>query len=252
MSVINYRHHAILESDASRQLTEVRRTFLIPQDVRNPEPVQGCLLECDNSKSTDDNGALNQTNAALAQFAEQACHDRRLAGSLVVGASKFGTFKPFEMFSPFAPASEFAPQQLVAQGLTPHCQHVISGIEVAIQFQAYVQKILQRDVRWFVIINTTDGNPTDLEYQPLAVEASTVIAMEHRIQCFYIGAGEPNMHYLKTLAQPGRPPIYLPDVRDFRVFFEWLWKSLRRSSVSQSGDILELDGPFGEKMRWDV
>lgn len=210
-----------------------------------PEAKSPCLLVEDISWSGKFNGAMKQINAANDQFGRDINRDKMLAGELLCGLMAFGGTPDVELIQPFVPPAQFRPPKLHPQGLTPLYRAVITGVQVTAAASERIETELSLDCRsaWMWVF--TDGLPTDDENAPQAIYFSRSVAHTAGINIFYVGAGEDaDMQVLQRLAQPGRPPIRMPDIHDFAEFFAWLVHSLRQKSVSQPGLELRLDHPF--------
>lgn len=210
---------------------------------RSPEPAIPVVLGADDSGSMTDGGALAEEQAGFELFAETVRKDRLLAGSLLVSVTGFR-----EVLVPLTPARDFYAPKLTAHTDSPLCARLVTEIASLSRAGDAIAQHCDRDLRPAMAIYFSDGHAGDLNRLNEAIHATQVTAVEARIELYFIGVGTAcDMPTLERLAQPGRAAIHMKDVRDFKRFFAWLYRSVRQKSQSMMGEDVEMPHPFDER-----
>ncbi len=218
------------------------------QAYRSPEAALGVLLGIDNSGSMDMGGALAEQQAAIEQFAETVRKDALLAGTLLVGVTGFALLAPSAILVPMTPAAKFYAPKLSAHTGSPLCARLVSELTALSRAGDAIARHCDRDLRPAMALYLSDGQPDDMQRVNEAIHATQVTAREARIEVYLIGVGTAcHMPTLERLAQPGRPAMHMRDVKDFRRFFAWLYRSVRQKSQSVMGEEVEMPHPFDER-----
>ena len=92
---------------------------------------------------------------------------------------------------------------------------------------------------WLVLM--TDGEPNGSAAElERAISRTNDLANNRKLTIFPIGIGEEaDMNCLAKFS-PKRPPLHLKNM-NFKGFFEWLSKSVEKTSQSMPGDVVKLD-----------
>ena len=92
---------------------------------------------------------------------------------------------------------------------------------------------------WLILMS--DGVPERNNELTRAKEATKKLIIEKKLSVFSIGIGEDaDMKELSAFSQPKRPALKLSGLK-FREFFEWISKSVSKTSQSSPGDNIKLD-----------
>ncbi|MDR0525692.1 MAG: VWA domain-containing protein [Spirochaetaceae bacterium] len=132
------------------------------------------------------------------------------------------------------------PPELYADGLTPMGEAVNLALDILEERKRmYKDAGIDYFQPWLVLI--TDGqpeghNPEELER---AIKRTCSLITEKKLTLFPIGVEGANLDVLSRFS-PNRPPLKLQGLK-FDEFFEWLGKSIERTSVSIPGEKVPLD-----------
>ena len=203
--------------------------FEIPRG--EPGPFAACVLLVDCSSSMQMNGAIDEVNRAMKQFAVEVNEDelaRNRADIAVVALQEPG----LRVEVPPTLARDFRPPTFTAQGATPMGGAIQLGLDT---IEARRAEYRSRGAKAYasMMFLITDGEPTDNFAQP-AQEAQ---AMEARgkLNFFCIGTEEANFETLARISPDGREPARLVAGR-FRELFKWISDSLTVTANSIPGE----------------
>jgi uncharacterized protein YegL len=218
------------------------RMFSKPDFANNPSPrLPVCLcLDTSGSMRKDHlSDPIGELNAGLKVFYETINRNIKTKLSAEICVVTFGGSA--QKIEDFATADEQpdAPE-LEADGLTPMGE----GINLALDLleerkSAYKDAGIDYFQPWLILITDgapEGGSPVELER---AVERTTQMVNGKKLTVFPIGVSGADMDVLKRFS-PSRTPLRLQGLK-FEEFFEWLGKSVERTSVSIPGEKVDLD-----------
>jgi uncharacterized protein YegL len=203
--------------------------FEIPRG--EPGPFAPCMLLVDCSASMQADGAIDEVNRAMKQFAVEVNDDelaRNRADIAVVALQEPG----LRVESPPALARDFRPPSFNADGATPMGGAIRLGLEtIELRREEYRSRGAKAFAAMMFLI--TDGEPTDDFIGP----AQEAHAMEARgkLNFFCIGTGSANFSTLSRISPPGRDPARLA-AGSFRELFRWISDSLTITANSIPGE----------------
>lgn len=132
------------------------------------------------------------------------------------------------------------PPHLTASGMTPMGEAVNMALDLLEQRkEEYKDKGVDYYQPWLVLM--TDGEPNgDSRKLQMAIERTCNMVNSKKLTVFPIGIG--SSADMRTLAKfsPSRSPLKLQGLK-FKEFFEWLSKSVSRTSQSTPGEHVTLD-----------
>lgn len=100
---------------------------------------------------------------------------------------------------------------------------------------------------WLVLMTDGEPNGSQAEFER-ATRRTSELANARKLSIFPIGIGmEANLNSLAKFS-PKRTPLRMKHM-NFKGFFEWLSKSVAKTSQSMPGDLIPLDPPLGG---WDI
>ena len=214
------------------------------------EVQQLAVVGCDNSGSTHSSGAMEVLRKATPKFIEDLCRDPATRSSLLATFSVFNDSDSWNITAPFCPVLELVPPQFSPTGSTPWCKRVIESIKLLSARRQLVRSLFKVDQRHAWLVEATDGYFSDCERLDEARHAIQVAAVEAGIEVYLFGMGEgANMSLLQSLAQPERPAELLRSDRDFAALFKWVSTSLKITSQSIAGQIIEIPSITGQLIR---
>jgi uncharacterized protein YegL len=193
---------------------------------------------------------IDNLNQGLQEFACQVRADPVLQTSLIIGLYGFGENGPIEEIAHFTPGKDFSPPKIQVKTGTPHCERLIHAVGLLAGFRTALIDGLDVDARHGWIVEFTDGGAQDLWLLPKATHASKVVAAELGVEMWFFGVPpQADLKYLKQLEQPGRPAQLLRTNTDFRVLFNWLFKSIRIVSQTRVGEEIEIPRLYDDSSR---
>ena len=209
--------------------------------IEDPEKARcPCLLLLDVSFSME-GAPINQLNQGIKQFAVELSNDQLASKRVKVGIVTFGSH--VRVHTDFVVARDFRPEQLDANGLTPLCQAVQTGIGLLDQRKAAYNKSGAAYYRpWIFLI--TDGAPTDADPQRWRKTVKMLKEGEQnkKFSFFALGVEGADQELLQQLSE--RQVLRLKGLK-FAQFFQWLSSSLADVSRSSPGDEVPLRNPWG-------
>ena len=210
-----------------------RGRFAAVEFAMNPEPRCPCILLLDTSGSMGGD-PIESLNAGLAAFKSELQSDPLASKRVEVAVFTFG---PVKKVVDFVSAGSFDPPKLMADGLTPMAEAIVTALDALEQRKAAYKANGVAYYRPWVFL-MTDGEPTD---EPALVEAAATRIKEAEKQkavaFFAVGVDEADMSALSRLTT--RTPLKLKGLA-FRELFSWLSTSLQRVSQSQVGEAVAL------------
>lgn len=210
-----------------------RSRFAAVEFAMNPEPRCPCVLLLDTSGSMGGD-PIESLNAGLAAFKAELQGDPLASKRVEVAVFTFG---PVKKVVDFVSAASFDPPKLMADGLTPMAEAIVTALDALEQRKAaYKQNGIAYYRPWVFLM--TDGEPTD---EPALVEAAATrikdAEKKKSVAFFAVGVDEADMAALSRLTT--RTPLKLKGLA-FRELFSWLSTSLQRVSQSQVGEAVAL------------
>jgi uncharacterized protein YegL len=204
----------------------------MPEFVENPENRCPVILLLDTSGSMSGQ-PIQELNRGLAAFKEDVIKDAQASLSVEVAIV---TFEPVRLTQDFVTIDHFTPPKLEADGVTP----MGAAIEYALDLlekrkQSYKDNGVHYYRPWVFLI--TDGAPTD-DWGGAAQRVRQEDA-QRRMLFFTVGVQGADMHKLRQIAPPERPPVTLNGL-DFRSLFVWLSTSMKRVSSGKVGEAVAL------------
>ncbi|MGN1119516.1 MAG: VWA domain-containing protein [Oscillospiraceae bacterium] len=136
------------------------------------------------------------------------------------------------------------PPVLMASGLTPMGEAVNMALDLLdARKQEYKEVGVDYFQPWLVLM--TDGEPNgSSEELSRAIGRTSELANQKKLTIFPIGIGvDANMETLARFS-PRRPPLKLRELR-FQEFFQWLSRSVSKTSQSMPGEKVYLDADVG-------
>jgi uncharacterized protein YegL len=176
---------------------------------------------------------IQELNRGLAAFKEDVMKDAQASLSVEVAIV---TFRPVRLTQDFVTIDHFTPPKLEADGVTP----MGAAIEYALDLlekrkQSYKDNGVHYYRPWVFLI--TDGAPTD-DWGGAAQRVREEEA-QRRMLFFTVAVQGADMHKLRQIAPPERPPVTLNGL-DFRALFVWLSTSMKRVSSGKVGEAVAL------------
>lgn len=209
------------------------QVWIEPEFVDNPENRCPVVLLLDTSASMRGD-RITALNGALQHFKSSIIQDECASLRVEIAIVTFG--KSVSVVQHFVGIDEFNPPQLAASGLTPMGSAMALGIDLIAERKAiYKRNGVQYYRPWLLLI--TDGGPNDdwVESAHRMQQADT----DKKLISFVIGVQEADMHTLKRIAPPQRPPVHLRGL-EFAELFSWLSTSLQRVSSGKVGEMRAL------------
>ena len=184
--------------------------------------------------------AITELNEGVQQFFEAIRASEEAMYSAEICVITFGGKKP-ELISPFATVVEKDTSfSLVAEGDTYMGEAVNMALNcLEERKQAYKNKGIDYFQPWLVII--TDGTPNGSKIElDTAISRVQKMVNERKLTVFPLGVGpEADMSTLAKFS-PKRTPLKINEAK-YKEFFEWLSKSVVRTSQLIPGEDATLD-----------
>ncbi len=204
----------------------------MPEFVENPENRCPVILLLDTSGSMSGQ-PIQELNRGLAAFKEDVMKDAQASLSVEVAIVTFG---PVRLTQDFVTIDHFTPPKLEADGVTPMGEAIEYALDLLEKRkQSYKDNGVHYYRPWVFLI--TDGAPTD-DWQGAAQRVREE-EEQRRMLFFTVGVQGADMHKLRQIAPPERPPVTLNGL-DFRSLFVWLSTSMKRVSSGKVGEAVAL------------
>lgn len=206
--------------------------------VNNPTArVPICL--CLDTSGSMDGSPIKELNKGVQLFYDSIKDDETALYAAEISIVTFGGVA--ECIADFASlqVQPHAPK-LYAGGKTPMGEAVNMSLDLLERRKnEYKDKGVDYYQPWLVIM--TDGEPNGDSWElSRAIERTVDLVEKHKLTVFPIGIGkDADMNVLSKFS-PKRPPLKLQGVK-FSEFFEWLSKSVSRTSQSTPGESIKLD-----------
>ncbi len=206
--------------------------------VNNPTArVPICL--CLDTSGSMSGRTINELNKGVRLFYDAIREDETALYSAEICIVTFGDAA--ECISDFA-SLEVRPDApiLTADGLTPMGEAVNIGLDLLEKRKnEYKARGVDYYQPWLVLM--TDGGPNGRPSElSRAIKRTVDLVNQKKLTVFPIGIGsEADMNVLASFS-PKKPPLKLKGL-NFREFFEWLSKSVSKTSQSTPGEKVELD-----------
>lgn len=207
--------------------------------VNNPTArVPVCL--CLDISGSMDGDPIDELNKGVRLFYDAINEDEVAAYSAEISIVTFGGTKA-ECLADFA-SLQLQPQPpvLSAYGMTPMGEAVNLGLDLLEKRKdEYKDAGVDYFQPWLVLM--TDGQPNgDNREFSRAVNRTAELVNAKKLTVFPIGIGrEADMNALAKFS-PKRPPLRLQGLK-FKEFFQWLSKSVSKTSQSIPGESIKLD-----------
>jgi uncharacterized protein YegL len=207
--------------------------------VNNPTArVPVCL--CLDISGSMDGDPIDELNKDVRLFYDAINEDEVAAYSAEISIVTFGGTKA-ECLADFASLQlQPLPPVLSAYGMTPMGEAVNLGLDLLEKRKdEYKDAGVDYFQPWLVLM--TDGQPNgDHREFSRAVNRTVELVNAKKLTVFPIGIGrEADMNALAQFS-PKRPPLRLQGLK-FKEFFQWLSKSVSKTSQSIPGESIKLD-----------
>lgn len=207
--------------------------------VNNPTArVPVCL--CLDISGSMDGDPIDELNKGVRLFYDAINEDEVAAYSAEISIVTFGGTKA-ECLADFASLQlQPKPPVLSAYGMTPMGEAVNLGLDLLEKRKdEYKDAGVDYFQPWLVLM--TDGQPNgDNREFSRAVNRTVELVNAKKLTVFPIGIGrEADMNALAQFS-PKRPPLRLQGLK-FKEFFQWLSKSVSKTSQSIPGESIKLD-----------
>ena len=207
--------------------------------VNNPTArVPVCL--CLDTSGSMDGQPINELNECVRLFYEAIKEDETALYSAEISIVTFGGNNA-ECIADFA-SLELQPNapKLLASGMTPMGEAVNMALDLLeCRKDEYKDRGVDYYQPWLVLM--TDGEPNgDKSELTRAINRTVELVNQKKLTVFPIGIGAyADMNVLGQFS-PKRPPLKLQGLK-FKEFFEWLSKSVSKTSQSTPGESVKLD-----------
>lgn len=207
--------------------------------VNNPTArVPVCL--CLDTSGSMDGKPIRELNKGVELFYDTIKNDETALYAAEIAIVTFGGYNA-ECIEDFASleVQPYAPE-LYASGKTPMGEAVNMALDLLERRKnEYKDKGVDYYQPWLVIM--TDGEPNGDVYElRRAIERTVDLVERRKLTVFPIGIGRGADMDVLARFSPKRSPLRLQGVK-FSEFFEWLSKSVSRTSQSTPGESIKLD-----------
>ena len=207
--------------------------------VNNPTPrVPVCL--CLDVSGSMSGSAIDELNQGVKLFYDAIKDDEVALYSAEVSVVTFGGSDASCIVDFASLELQPNPPYLTASGMTPMGEAVNLALDLLDQRkEEYKDKGVDYYQPWLVLM--TDGEPNgDSRKLQTAIERTCSMVNSKKLTVFPIGIG--SAADMATLAKfsPNRSPLKLQGLK-FKEFFEWLSKSVSKTSQSTPGENIKLD-----------
>jgi|GEM_PF-5613646 len=210
------------------------------------------IVAVDNSYSTLSNGADREINQGTSQFARDVAADPNLRGMVEISVWAFGGSTPTELFADAVPVERFEMPRIPTGSFTPLYTMIRDCLRNARGRKQHLENVQDCELAstWLFLFSDFGANDDEVRDEAL-VEIQQ--ATQEQVNIFPLLAGEyPCEEVANEIAQPGRPPILLRSVDDYKEFFTFLRRSLRAKSTSMPGTQIDLGQCNGVDLRGDA
>lgn len=207
--------------------------------VNNPTArVPVCL--CLDTSGSMTGEPIHELNEGVRLFYDAIKDDEVASFSAEISIVTFGGAKA-QCMADFASLQlQPNPPMLFASGLTPMGEAVNIGLDMLERRkEEYKDAGVDYYQPWLVLM--TDGIPNGRQEElTRAIERTVQLVNDKKLTVFPIGIGkEADMNVLLKFS-PKRPPLRLQGLK-FKEFFQWLSKSVSKTSQSIPGETIKLD-----------
>jgi uncharacterized protein YegL len=210
-----------------------------PEFVENPENRCPVILLVDTSSSMA-GGPIDCLNDGLTTFRDAVLQDEQAALRVDVAIVSFG---PVELVQDFVTIDQLVPPRLTANGLTPMGEAISYSLDLLESRKlTYRNNGIQYYRPWVFLI--TDGAPNPGSPWQQSAQRIQDAELQKKLSFFAVGVQGADMHTLRQIAPPARPPLMLNGL-DFRAMFLWLSDSMVRVSTSTVGGDMVALPPVG-------
>lgn len=218
----------------------INKAILRKEDLTNNPTARVPVCLCLDVSGSMAGSPIEELNKGVKLFYNTILNDEIARYSAEICVVTFGGFKA-ECLSDFASLQiEPNPPLLRAGGLTPMGEAVNIALgKLAERKNEYKAEGVDYYQPWLVLM--TDGSPNgDISQQRKAISEVNRLVNAGKLTVFPIGIGEnADMNTLAAFS-PKRRPLRLKGLK-FQEFFEWLSKSVSKTSQSIPGESVPLD-----------
>jgi len=228
--------------------------FLVPHSnpVASTEPTHWerhpVSLSFDKSPSTFANHAGREIAQGGKDLLWQVKAEPALSDLLEFSVWGFDHDVPARCFADFAPAASFEMPTLPDTSCTWIYELYAESLAHLLDSMNSREQLEDVDIRaaWSFYFSDFLATNYDSHHEALRMKAQ---ASERGVNIFIVGCGNScDERVMAELAQSERPPILMRSVKDWRFFFDWLFKSLRKKSKSVPGARIELEEFGGRRL----
>ncbi len=212
--------------------------------VENPETRVPIIVCVDCSYSMRQEGRLARVTEGLAQFCDDMAKDQIARDSVDLCIISYGG-KSAEVARNFTSPAQLLSEglpELTADGETPLANAVSTAQEaLARQLKRYSDNGISNYRPWLIIIGDGDESFDNEALRQAAAELKRESDAKHlNVLCVLVG-NEANAPYASLMQlSPDSRVHYLRDLR-FRAFFNWLSRSIQKTSQSLSGEEIQYE-----------
>lgn len=204
---------------------------------QQPHVATVLLLDVSGSMAGQKIAALNE---GVQVFLEETRKDDLASRRVDLALVTFGG--EVSVTHPFAPITAYESVKLTCNGATPMGEALELGMRMIEERKAqYRQEGTDYYRPWLFLV--TDGEPTDMragdEVWQRVVGTLHASIEANKFSFFAVGVEDANMDVLKALCGATRQPLRLRGLA-FRELFQWLSRSQRQVSASQTGERVKL------------
>ena len=207
--------------------------------VNNPTPrVPVCL--CLDVSSSMDGEPIKELNEGVKLFYDAIKEDEVALYSAEICVVTFGGREAICNVDFASLELQPTPPILLARGMTPMGEAVNLALDLLEKRkEEYREKGVDYYQPWLVLM--TDGAPNgDSEQLQKAINRTSTMVNSKKLTVFPIGIGAKADMGVLTKFSPNRSPLKLQGLK-FKEFFEWLSKSVSKTSQSTPGENVKLD-----------
>ncbi len=215
-------------------------------EIAHPQqPHCPTVLLLDTSGSMTVESKIEQLNEGIRTFKEEIEKDELARKRVDLAVVTFG--ETVEVVQEFISVEDFEPPALEAKGLTPMGDAILTAIGlIEKRKEDYRTEGIDYYRPWIFMI--TDGEPTDMNKGDSKWDEVATAVHEgetnNQFLFFCVGVEPANMDLLKEITPSSREPVKLKENR-FHDMFMWLSRSQVTVSLSNVGDQVVLEDPFG-------
>lgn len=201
-----------------------------------------CVIVVDGSTSMEENGAIDNLNAALVEFERALKEDDEASVRVQVKIVRMGGQDEAEALTDWVDAIDFTAPEVEANGSTPLGKAVdLAMAEIQAQKEVFKRNGIPYTRPWLFVFS--DGAPTDDGIWQRVAERCRQEQADKRFVLFAVAVGaHARTDALRAFCGPDRP-VLTTDGLKFREMFLWLAASLAATSRSQPGQQVALPKP---------